>query len=78
MYLARKIAYNKKRGTFNMAMLNAYPNFGLTFNSLCELSVYFFITITNRVRSNKMIEMYLRILIIKILLCILSPPSIME
>jgi len=31
---------------------------------------------TNKVRSDKMIEMYLRNFIIKILLCILSPPLI--
>ena len=43
-----------------------------------RIKCHFFITINNSVRSNKMIEMYLRILIIKILLCILSPPSIME
>ena len=62
-----------------MVMLNVYSYLNVkTFNSLCELSVYFFITITSIVRSNKMIEMYLRIFIIKILLCILSPPSIMD
>ena len=43
-----------------------------------RIKCHFFITINNSVRSNKMIGMYLRILIIKILLCILSPPSIME
>lgn len=43
-----------------------------------RIKCHFFITINNSVRSNKMIEMYLRILIIKILLCILSPPSLME
>ena len=61
-----------------MAMLNV-PLIKLVRHLIqMRIKCHFFITINNSVRSNKMIEMYLRILIIKILLCILSPPSIME
>ena len=39
-----------------------------------RLKCHFFIANTNKVRSDKMIEMYLKIFIIKILFFILSPP----
>ena len=62
MYLARKLAYNKKRGTFNVASeCRLYINSVDTLSK--QMSVYFFITSTNKVKSDKTIQMYLSSLI---------------
>ena len=70
MYLSRKIAYNKKE-TFSFPMLNVYLYFRWdTYSNANEC--HFFISITNIVKKSKMITMYLRTFIIKILFDILS------
>ena len=70
MYLSRKLAYNKKE-TFSFPMLNVYLYFRWdTYSNANEC--HFFISITNIVKRNKMITMYLRTFIIKILFDILS------
>ena len=62
MYLARELAYNKKRGTFKVASeCRLYINSIDTLSK--QMSVYFFMTNTNKVRSDKMIQIYLRRLI---------------
>ena len=56
MYLARKFAYNKK-GNIQFWYVECLPVIlVVTFNSF-ELSVYFFITKTNKVKSSKMSDM---------------------
>ena len=56
MYLARKFAYNKK-GNIQFFRVECLPVILVeTFNSF-ELSVYFFITKTNKVKSSKMSDM---------------------
>lgn len=71
MYLARKLAYNKKVN-IQFANVECLPVILLvTFNSF-ELSVYFFITTIKMIRRNKMIVMYLRTFMIKVLFFIIS------
>ncbi len=70
MYLARKLAYNKK-GNIKFANVECLPVIlQQTFNSF-ELSVYFFITTIKMIRRNKMIVMYLRTFMIKVLFFII-------
>ena len=70
--MSRKLAYNKK-GTFSFSHTECLP-YILVRHLSHRLKCHFFIANTNKVRSDKMIEMYLKIFIIKILFFILSPP----
>ncbi len=71
MYLSRELAYNKK-GNIQFFRVECLPVIlQQTFNSF-ELSVYFFITTIKMIRRNKMIVMYLRTFMIKVLFFIIS------
>ncbi len=61
MYLARELAYNKKEEHLKLQVNVTSKNRLDTLSK--QMSVYFFITNTNKVRSDKMIQMYLRSLI---------------
>ena len=61
MYVARELAYNKKEEHLKLQVNVASKNRLDTLSK--QMSVYFFITSTNKVRSDKMIQMYLRSLI---------------
>ncbi len=59
MNIASDLAYNKKEEHLILQVNVASLKFG--FDTLSkQMSVYFFITNTNKVRSDKMIQMYLK------------------
>ena len=75
----REISYNKK-GTFSFSRLNVYLNklpYG-TYSATLILTneCHFFMAITRKVRSNKMIAMSLRTFIIKVLVFIFIKPPL--
>ena len=61
MYLASKLAYNKKEEHLILQVNVASKDRIDTLSK--QMSVYFFITDTNKVKSDKMIQMYRRSLI---------------
>ena len=66
MYLSRKLAYNKK-GNIQFFALDVYLKLNLVSTLIYVNECHFFISTTNKVRSNKMIVTYLRTFITKIL-----------
>jgi len=70
--MSRKLAYNKKE--HSVCNTECLPKRHLSRHLSHRLKCHFFIANTNKVRSDKMIEMYLKNFIIKILFFILSPP----
>ena len=61
-----------KKGNIQFWFVECLPQLKLCGHLSHRLKCHFFITATNAVRSNKMIAMYLRTFIIKILFFILS------
>ena len=75
--MSRKLAYNKKRGTFDSA--SECRSNKIRFDTQSEMKeCHIFIAITNKVRSNKMIAMYRRTFIIKVLFFIFIPPFFLK
>ena len=70
MYVARNLAYNKKRGTFSFISECHLKNFWLRHLSVW-MSVYFFIANTSKVESNKMMQMDFKTFKIKVLVFII-------
>ena len=66
----KKSSYNKKRGTFNFASECHPRKLGLTLIQANEC--LFFIANTNKIKSNKIKEIYLRNFIIKVHFFILT------
>ena len=60
--------------TFSFVVLDVYPKRHLSRHLSHRLKCHFFITATNKDRSDKMIAMYLRTFIIKILFFIFIKP----
>lgn len=77
MNMSRKLAYNKKE-EHSILQVNVASN-KIRFDTQSEMKeCHIFIAITNKVRSNKMIAMYRRTFMIKVLFFIFIPPFFLK
>ncbi len=67
-----------KKGNIQFCYVECLPNYKIVRHLSLRLKCHFFIAITKVVRSNKMIAMYLRTFIIKILFFIIIKPPFFQ